>query len=124
MIENVQGAPLREPTMICGSGLTTGDMELRRHRYFETNFPLMAPRHQRKLSIGVYGNGTPTWHREKLGRGVLADEWREVMGTPWMTKAEMSQAIPPAYTELIGSQLLAALAAAGSVPTPREEHKT
>jgi DNA (cytosine-5)-methyltransferase 1 len=31
------------------------------------------------------------------------------MGIDWMTRAELSQAIPPAYTEYIGAQLLAAL---------------
>ena len=28
------------------------------------------------------------------------------MGIDWMTKAELNEAIPPAYTEFIGAQLL------------------
>jgi DNA (cytosine-5)-methyltransferase 1 len=31
------------------------------------------------------------------------------MGIDWMTKEEMSQAIPPAYTEWIGKQLMQVL---------------
>lgn len=113
-IENVDGAPLHMPALLCGSmfGLGTGEMWLRRHRYFESSFFVFWPecRHPRgKLSIGVYGNGTPSWHREKLGRNVLGDEWREAMGCPWMTKAELSQAIPPAYAEFIGKAALQTL---------------
>jgi DNA (cytosine-5)-methyltransferase 1 len=45
VIENVVGCPLINPTMLCGTmfGLGTGDAELRRHRLFETNWPLVLP---------------------------------------------------------------------------------
>jgi DNA (cytosine-5)-methyltransferase 1 len=36
---------------------------------------------------------------------------RDAMGIDWMTKSELNEAIPPAYTELIGKQLLAYLLA-------------
>jgi DNA (cytosine-5)-methyltransferase 1 len=112
VIENVEGAPLLEAIRLCGAsfGLGTPEMSLRRHRRFECSFPTgMTPACScgQKLSIGVYGNGTPQWHRKKLGRNVLADEWREAMDCPWMVKSELSQAIPPAYTEHIGSYLMA-----------------
>ncbi len=61
VIENVPGAPLREPIMLCGSmfGLGTGAAELRRHRLFELfGFAVLTPRCQhytRDLVIGVYG---------------------------------------------------------------------
>ena len=32
-------------------------------------------------------------------------EWREAMGIDWMTRQELTQSIPPAYTEFIGKQL-------------------
>jgi DNA (cytosine-5)-methyltransferase 1 len=112
VIENVEGSPLLEAIKLCGAsfGLGTPEMLLRRHRLFECSFPTgMTPPCScgQKLTIGVYGNGTPSWHRKKLGRNVLAAEWREAMGIDWMVKTELAQAIPPAYCEHIGSFLLA-----------------
>ena len=34
------------------------------------------------------------------------DLCQRLMGVDWMTRDELGQAIPPAYTELIGAQLL------------------
>ena len=34
---------------------------------------------------------------------------REAMGIDWMTRKELSQAIPPAYTQFIGGQAIAAM---------------
>jgi hypothetical protein len=43
VIENVKRAPLREPVMICAGGLgcVAGELQLHRHRIFESNVPLM-----------------------------------------------------------------------------------
>jgi DNA (cytosine-5)-methyltransferase 1 len=60
---------------------------------------------QQGTPVGVYGTGGGG----PMTRGVKArgvDEARSVMGIDWMTLAELSQAIPPAYTELIGHQLI------------------
>lgn len=116
VIENVDGAPLINAIMLCGAAfdLGTDEMYLRRHRRFECSFPLMSPGcacGRKAHSIGVYGNGTPSWHRQKLGRNILADEWRQAMGIDWMVKTELKEAIPPAYTEHIGGYLLAAIEA-------------
>jgi hypothetical protein len=35
----------------------------------------------------------------------LAAEARKAMGIDWMTRPELAEAIPPAYTEFIGHQL-------------------
>ena len=113
VIENVPGAPLVQPITLCGSmfGLRTEVGWLRRHRLFELPLVILAPScsHPTGMSIGVYGHGTNSYHREKLGRNITVDEKREAMGIDWMTGKELSQAIPPAYTEWIGRRLLAKL---------------
>lgn len=111
VIENVEGAPLRWPVVLCGTmfGLrTTGGLWLRRHRLFETSFAMLVRpcRHPRSPSIGVYGNGTNFHHRRRLGRNITTNEQREAMGINWMARAELTQAIPPAYTEYIGRHLI------------------
>jgi len=120
VIENVPGAPLRHSIILCGSmfGLGSGERQLRRHRLFETNFPVLQQaicRHQGE-AIGVYGGG-PTgrytfengakkdYYNRRGGYQGRIDEKREAMGIDWMTGRELSQAIPPAYTEFIGKQL-------------------
>lgn len=115
VIENVVGAPLDNPVTLCGSmfGLgSTGDdgqyRQLRRHRLFETNFPVMVPPCQHKgQPVGVYGTGGGG----HMTRGYKGDtrEYREAMDMPWATKAEIAQAIPPAYTEHIGGYLMTAV---------------
>lgn len=113
IIENVVGAPLIDPTLICGAsfGLGVSGFDLNRHRIFETSFSMLAMKcqHRRGFTIGVYGNGTNACHRKKFGRCVTTQEMREAMGIDWMTRKELTQAIPPAYTEWIGGYLQAAL---------------
>jgi len=112
VIENVPGAPLMQPITLCGSmfGLRTAAGWLRRHRWFELPFVVLAPacRHPRGMSIGVYGNGTNKYHRDKLGRCIRVEEQREAMGIDWMPRKELTQAIPPAYTEWIGKRIMEA----------------
>ncbi len=113
VIENVLGAPLIDPIILCGAsfGLGVSGFDLARHRLFESTISLssLPCTHRRGVTIGVYGNGTNSWHLKKFGRGVTADECREAMGIDWMVRRELTQAIPPAYTEFIGRQLMAEL---------------
>ena len=148
VIENVPGAPMQDHIMLCGSmfGLGTGDAELRRHRLFEVNPPiLLTPqcchgsrmigiygghgrdrRRTRPATVGVYGDGNGRDYRRQPvtvtvtghagGKSVRdgtqqfsTDERREAMGIDWMTGDELSQAIPPAYTEFIGRHLIQVL---------------
>lgn len=107
VIENVVGSALIEPTLLCGSmfGLGANGRQLRRHRLFETNFPIMRPTCQhRGQPVGVYGHGGGGDHTRGY-KGSKA-EYEEAMGIDWATKAEIAQAIPPAYTEHIASYLL------------------
>jgi len=111
VIENVPGSSLRFATLrLCGSqfGLGTGDAELRRHRYFELSFPMLAPPclHGQARVIGVYGGHGRDRRRRISSQDFSTDERREAMGINWMTGAELSQAIPPAYTEFVGRQFL------------------
>lgn len=127
IMENVVGAPLKYPVLLCGTMFNLGceDAELRRHRLFECSFPLLAPQCQhgarasvlgvygghlrnRKRTIRIYGEGVRDSVR-KSDKGVAdfnVEQGREAMGIDWMTLAELCQAIPPAYTEWLGRQLL------------------
>jgi DNA (cytosine-5)-methyltransferase 1 len=113
VMENVMGAPLIYPVMLCGASfkLRTGQFDLCRHRLFESNILLLANDccHKFGWTVGVYGNGPNKWHRQKLGRCLRQIELCEAMGIDWMNRKELSQAIPPAYTEFIGRQLIGAL---------------
>jgi DNA (cytosine-5)-methyltransferase 1 len=106
VLENVPGAPMRADYQLCGClfGLT-----IRRQRWFETSwhgFDLRAACDHRKPAVGIYGH--PHGQRGAWP-GMLPgslETWSEGMGIDWMTAEELTQAIPPAYTEYIGRQLI------------------
>ena len=105
VIENVPGAPMRPDVVLCGSmfpDLRSASGELRRHRWFEfwqSTLSLVQPCQHGPVTVSVFGHGGHVYN------GV--EEWREVMGIDWMTRDELAQAIPPAYTEYVGRFLLA-----------------
>jgi DNA (cytosine-5)-methyltransferase 1 len=114
IIENVVGAPLHNPIQICGSGL---GMTLQRHRLFESNIPLWGVpcAHGQNRWNPAYRHATNRNRR----RVPVIGEWRipkqlqdKAMGINWMTLEELSEAIPPAYTEHIGHQLITHIKAA------------
>jgi DNA (cytosine-5)-methyltransferase 1 len=106
VIENVEQAraELNGPILLCGAmfGLRTY-----RHRLFEASFPLAAPAHPAHV-----------WEQERLGKRALpgqrmrnlvgnfrdTEDAHGAMGIWWMTRDEMRQAVPPAYTSFIASQ--------------------
>lgn len=117
VIENVPGAPMRADVVLCGSMF---DLEVRRHRWFESNanLPPWVPScdHTRPVT-GVYGHPHGA---EGAAPGMLpgdVETWSRAMQIDWMTAPELANAIPPAYTRWIGDAVLAALSAA----TPKEE---
>jgi DNA (cytosine-5)-methyltransferase 1 len=105
VIENVPGAPLVRPVRVCGSmfdlRIEGTDWQLRRHRMFETNFyvPQLKCMH-RGRAVGVYGNSGGSSKRDGI-KFPNTDGWREAMDINWMTGKELSEAIPPIYTEFI-----------------------
>jgi DNA (cytosine-5)-methyltransferase 1 len=115
VIENVEDAAwaMRNPVTLCGSmfGLGAQGCRTQRHRLFETNFPLPQPecKHDSRPVIGVYGGHARKRAASAGGRGTR-DTWEgghraaaaEALGIDWMTLAELSEAIPPAYAEYIG----------------------
>jgi len=110
VIENVPGAPLINWVQICGSGL--GMTRIRRHRLFEANFPMMGvpcSHGQNHDILSVVGHSEGSG---KTGPGYLMADKQLAMGIDWMNRDELSEAIPPAYTEYIGGQFAAHLKAA------------
>jgi DNA (cytosine-5)-methyltransferase 1 len=112
VIENVPGAPMRDPFCLCGSmfGLKSSRGYLRRHRLFESNFPIgsLPKCNHVGLAIGVYGHGSGGLLGMRM-RTANVDEARILMDMDWTTRDGMSQAIPPAYTEYVGRALALAL---------------
>ncbi len=116
VIENVVGSPLHAPVLLCGAafGLGAGCRDgiwrpLARHRLFESNVFLMSAgcACNGRQAVGVYGHGGGK--ASKHGYSADAREAREAMGIDWMKHYDVVQAIPPAYTQHIGEQLLAVI---------------
>ena len=116
VIENVEGAPLHDPVILCGTMFP--QLRVLRHRLFEANFPIAVPPHGNHPLVHTFDK-----RKNHYGK---TDEWkdfvqvtgggnctlaaaREAMGIDWMTKTEINEAIPPAYTEYIGGWLIKAL---------------
>jgi len=115
VIENVAGAPLDNPARYCGSSF---GLDVRRHRFFESNIALMAPECDHGWQTPRF---PPATNRANLRRTVEVGVWRiplsvqqAAMGIDWMTLTELSEALPPSYTEDIGAQLLAHIAEAAA----------
>ena len=130
VIENVVGAPLVEPIMLCG---VMFGLKVYRHRLFEASFFMMTPQHiphndttppsgkgkSPKGFISVTGNGGAAG----LGMPYLTYA-SQAMGIDWMNRAELSQAIPPAYTEYIGRYLIEHIAGYSECDSPKLTRKS
>jgi DNA (cytosine-5)-methyltransferase 1 len=138
IMENVEGAPLRNPLTLCGTefGLTATDDDgarlfLRRHRLFESSHLLMAAggcqcsvyRRRGYRCAGSYGGGSTAQAGSRVGSAAATpgarnrggyvpavEVQRALMGVAWMPRKSLVQAIPPAYTEWLGGQLIERLA--------------
>lgn len=123
VIENVVGAPLLDPLVLCGTefDMRAPDVDgvplkIVRHRLFESNIPLVGnggcrhdPTVQTATVYGAGGGWTPA-HRDNPDRrgGYIpaTPVIQQLLGIDWMTKHEMSQVVPPVMAEHIGRQLL------------------
>jgi DNA (cytosine-5)-methyltransferase 1 len=109
VIENVPGAPIKHPKMLCG--LSFG-LRVLRHRLFETSFEMLTPEHIAHPRQSKVRGAASKEHLDALGFiGFTTNsnirEFRKAMGVEWMTMAECRQAIPPAYSEYIARQFSA-----------------
>lgn len=109
---NVPGAPLRPDVTLCGQMF---GLELYRHRIFESNRPLSAPPHPPHVTPGsAAGHWRPGHIISVSGNCAPIALARRAMGIDWTNRRELSEAIPPAYTEHIGHQLLSAIYSGGA----------
>jgi len=112
VIENVAGAPLLAPIQLCGSSF---GLDVRRHRLFESNVAFLAPPcHHAVWNVRRWPPASNRSNRRftcEIGvYRIPLKEQKAAMGIDWpLTLRELSESIPPAYTEFIGEQLLAEL---------------
>jgi DNA (cytosine-5)-methyltransferase 1 len=115
VIQNVEGSPLRKGSIrLCG--LMFG-LKVIRHRYFESSVCLLQPPHIRHKKgcvlnrelfciVGTGGGRCSPGHPEKVFKIYWTlKQGRDAMGIDWMTRYELTQAIPPAYSEFIARQI-------------------
>ena len=118
-IENVEGAPLIDPVVLCGTMFP--GLRVIRHRLFENNFSLRQPDHiphvkhpkvhtldKRKNHYGK----TCEWKDFVMvtgGGNCSVAAARDAMGIEWMTKKEINESIPPAYTKYVGKEIRRAI---------------
>jgi DNA (cytosine-5)-methyltransferase 1 len=115
VIENVVGAPMKNPLLLCGTLFP--QLRVLRHRLFETSFAIPQPELDCYNHPPVY---TTDPNRSTYG---LLDEWedyvsvyggnfasfeacKDAMQIDWMNRKELSQAIPPHYTQFIGEYFI------------------
>lgn len=115
VIENVVGAPLQDPVLLCGTMFD--GLRVIRHRLFETSFDCTAPFHIRKPEhpqVFTHDKRRPQYGKlnediafiQVTGGTSTTENSQLAMGIDWMSKKELNQSIPPAYTDWVGTQLL------------------
>lgn len=108
IIENVEGAPLYEPILLCGSMFP--GLRVYRHRLFESDHPFHTPIHPSHVAP-----------LRKMGRPPADGDFMHVVGNfsgvetakaamggvDWMNRDGLRESIPPAFTEYLGRQMMA-----------------
>lgn len=116
IIENVEGAPLLDPVVLCGTMFP--GLRVLRHRLFESNIELTAPAHgkhplvfthdKRKAHYGKLDQDTSFVQVTGGGNSSIANA-KDALGIDWMNKHELNESIPPVYTEHLGQELMRAV---------------
>lgn len=105
VIENVPRSPLVQPITLCGQMF---GLQLLRHRLFECSFHCPVPDHptHKGLVRGVDGDfiSCVDGAGKSYSPGENKAAWQKAMKIDWMTKKEMSEAVPPAYSKYIMEQ--------------------
>lgn len=114
IIENVEGAPLHNPVVLCGTMFK--GLRVLRHRLFEANFLILVPPHgkhpkchtmdKRKSHYGKTDDMRDFVSVNGGGNCSVAAA-RDAMGISWMNKGELNEAIPPIYTQFIAAKCAA-----------------
>ena len=126
VMENVVGAPLRVDMVLAGQMF---GLRVIKRRHFElSGFWALAPEWRTPGRIGFGPDDFVTVAGHGGNGSARLSNWQDATGIDWMTKHEMAEAIPPAYSEFIGRQFLqgatkwagntggAAQIAGGSIP--------
>ncbi|MGY1869832.1 DNA methylase [Nocardia gipuzkoensis] len=113
VVENVMGASMRADVVLCG---TMFGLRTYRHRKFaiDPRVPLLPPvpwhpAHTTRTSTKKRRRDFDAGMHISITGDVGSWLGPACMGIDWMTGPELSQAIPPAYTEHLGRHLLTAL---------------
>jgi len=110
IIENVPGSPLLDPVVLCGRMF---ELELYRHRLFESTFFIPEPPHPPHTAKCAKAGRLPKEgeYHSIVGHFPGVELAAKIMGLPHLGQRELAQAIPPAYTKYIGKYLLQHLSA-------------
>jgi DNA (cytosine-5)-methyltransferase 1 len=105
IMENVMTAPMGG-VVLCGGMF---GLRVYRHRRFASSMPLTAPRHPKHRVLTSTLKGQKCWDAGlniSVTGAVTVSVARLAMGIDWMGGKEISQAIPPSYTEYLGKQVM------------------
>lgn len=111
IVENVSGARhlFREPIVLCGSMF---GLNIWRHRWFEMGnidtFFLTPPCDHSFKPVLISGRGTFIEDGKRVKEPRKATK-EKAIGIDWMTVKELDNAIPPAYSQFLGEQVLEVL---------------